>query len=78
MPNVSLTRPDGLNVFDWADNVCTDLRNFGVVGALMTADGWQDWGVQLLNNPSLGNALPNPYGFDNWRTWAERLCDSLS
>jgi len=39
---------------------------------------WQDWGMQLLNNTTLGRNLPNPYNFTEWKEWAERLYGVLA
>ena len=73
-----ITRPYGMNLIDWADCVVLDLEAYGVFGKLMSESGWQDWGVQFLNNATLGRNLPNPYNFTTWREWAERMCGSLA
>lgn len=73
-----ITRPTNLRAVDWANNVCSDLREFGIIGSLVREEDWRSWGSQLLNNAALGNNLPNPYQFAEWRPWAERLCDALS
>lgn len=73
-----ITRPTNLSVEDWANNVTTDLRNFGFFGSLLNPDGWQQWGLQLLNNAALSNVLPDPYAFKDWREWADRVCDALA
>lgn len=68
-----ITRPHGLTVSDWADQVVLDLDRYGAFSKIVDGD-WQNWGVQFLNNGTLGRAMPNPYGFDNWIDWAERFC----
>jgi hypothetical protein len=73
-----ITRPSYMALRDWADQMSTDLAQFGVVGQLQDENKWQDWAVQFLNNSSLGRNLPNPYGFDKWDDWAERFCGSLA
>lgn len=73
-----ITRPQGLSVVEWANNVSFDLSAFGAFGSLVNPEQWQNWGAQLLNNATLGNNLPDPYAFTDWQRWAERLCDSLS
>jgi hypothetical protein len=63
---------------DWADSICLDLDSFGTFGRLDDAAQWQDWAMQFLNNTTLGQNFPDPYGFTNWREWAERFAQSLS
>jgi hypothetical protein len=74
---VNITLPTGMNLADWSNQVILDLDPYGAFGRLQ-GDDWQDWGVQFLNNMTLGNALPNPYQFTEWTDWAERLCQSLA
>jgi hypothetical protein len=76
MPNI--TRPTGLTLRDWADQVVLDLDNYGAFGRLNRDSDWQNWAVQFLNNTTLGRNLPNPYQFTDWRRWAERLAQMLS
>lgn len=71
-----ITQPTGLTLQDWADQVCLDLDAFGVIGRIV-GEEWQDWGVQLCNNVSVGGNLPNPYEFDDWQNWGQRLCEAL-
>lgn len=73
-----LTRPHGMSLTDWADCAVLDLDLYGTFGKLMSESDWQNWGVQFLNNTSLGRNLPNPYNFTTWREWAERMCESLA
>lgn len=70
-----ITRPTGLTLNDWADAIVLDLDRYGAFGRLSDED-WQGWGVQFLNNSLIGKNLPNPYGFLDWREWAERLCST--
>ena len=74
----AITRPTYMPLQDWADKMCTDLAQYGVVGRLQDEKAWQDWAVQFLNNASLGRNIPNPYGFEDWKEWAERFCGSLA
>ena len=76
--NVSIVRPVGITLLDWADQLVLDLGRYGVIGRLESEDEWQDWAMQLLNNTTLGRNLPNPYNFTEWKDWAERLCGALS
>ena len=75
---IHLTRPTGMTLTDWADQACLDIGDYGVVGRLLSEDEWQSWGVQFLNNTTLGRNLPNPYNFITWREWAERMCEVLA
>lgn len=45
----------------------------------LTGDDWKDWGMFFFNNPQLA-ALgpPNPFDFNDWVDWAERLTDTLN
>lgn len=73
-----ITRPYGMGLTDWADRVVLDLEAYGAFGKLMSEADWQGWGVQFLNNATLGRNLPNPYNFNTWREWAERMCEVLA
>lgn len=75
---IRVTRPVGINLIDWCDQVVMDLSSYGNFGRLNNPDQWQDWAVQFLNNPSFRVNLPNPYQFNNWKEWAERFCEMLS
>lgn len=72
-----ITRPTGMQLQDWADQLVLDLDSYGSFEKLSTPD-WQQWAVQFLNNTSLGNTLPNPYAHTEWTDWAERLCGVLT
>ena len=74
----NITRPSGMALRDWADCVVLDLDNYGAFGRLTDEAHWQDWGVQFLNNTTLGRNLPNPYQFTDWRQWAERMAQLLA
>lgn len=74
----TITRPQMLELRDWADCVCQDLDKFGLFGKLQDEARWQDWALQFFNNTTLGRNLPDPYGFTDWREWAERFAQGLS
>ena len=73
-----ITRPTGMELLDWASQISIDLDAYGSFGRLDNPDKWQDWGMQFLNNTTIGRNLPIPYCFTDWREWAERLVGSLS
>jgi hypothetical protein len=59
---------------DWADQVALDLDPYGAFGRLQDESQWQDWGMQFVNNATLRENIPIPYGFSDWKDWAERFC----
>jgi len=72
-----ITRPTNLQLADWADQVSLDLDRYGAIPKIVD-DDWQNWGAQLVNNLALGHNIPNPYQFESWTDWAERLCGVLA
>jgi hypothetical protein len=70
----NITRPTGLALRDWADQIVLDLNAFGTFGRLDDVTQWQDWAVQFLNNTTLGRNIARPYDFADWLEWAERFC----
>jgi hypothetical protein len=72
------TRPTGMALRDWADQIVLDLDNYGAFGRLDDEVRWQDWALQFFNNTTLGRNLPNPYQFTDWREWAERFIQMLA
>jgi hypothetical protein len=75
---MNVTLPTHMTLLDWASAVSLDLDSFGAFGRLDDETQWQDWAMQFLNNTTLDRSLPDPYGFTNWREWAERFAQSLS
>lgn len=69
-----IVRPVNITLRDWADSVSLDLGVYGIVGKI-DEDDWQAWGVQFTNNVGIGKNMPNPYQFEDWRDWAERMCE---
>ncbi len=66
-----IARPYGLNLHDWADSLALDLVGVG----RLVDDDWKTWATrQLIDNPNVDDNIPNPYEFDNWQDWAERVC----
>lgn len=74
----AITRPQMMELRDWADQMMLDLDSFGALGRLEDESAWQDWAMQFLNNTTLGRNLPMPYDFADWRDWAERFAQALS
>lgn len=77
--SVEIIDPAYLTAQQWTDFMTPNLEQFGNIGRLGREEEWRLWGAQLLNVPALsGNIVPDPYLFDDWRTWAQRLCANLS
>lgn len=62
---------------DWADQIALDLDPYGAFGRLDVEENWQNWGMQFINNMTLRENFPVPYDFNDWREWAERVCQVL-
>ena len=75
--SLRVTLPSGMALRDWADQIALDLDSYGTFGRLDIESQWQDWAMQFLNTMSLGESIPVPYSFNNWRDWAERFCQAL-
>lgn len=73
-----VTLPTNLTVLDWAAQVVLDLDKYGTFGRLDDPTRWQDWGVQFLNNSTIGRNPPSPYQFQDWQEWAQRFVGVLS
>jgi len=73
----TITRPTYMSLNDWADQIILDLDAYGSFGRLDDVTQWQNWAVQFLNNTDIGKNPPNPFQYDNWQDWAERLCQCL-
>jgi hypothetical protein len=73
-----ITLPTYMSLLDWAAQINLDLDSYGAFGRLDNPEKWQDWGMQFINNTTLGRNLPNPYYFNDWKEWAERLVGALS
>lgn len=70
--------PRGMELQDWADGAMSALSNYTSITQLTDGD-WQNWGMFFFNNPQLTIlGPPNPFEFDNWVDWAERLTDALN
>lgn len=69
-----ITQPVLIGLRDWADQICLDLDNFGPLSRLDDETKWQEWGLQFCVISGLSQKnIPNPYTYENWKDWAERL-----
>ena len=69
-------------VIQWADFMAGHLGFFPdvVMGSdfnyerLDDPDQWQDWAMGVFGgSDALGQDVPDPYSYSNWKDWAERL-----
>jgi hypothetical protein len=66
--------PIGMTVTQWADAVILSVGDAWALGRLDDEARWQDWGVAFLKaSPFNEQAVPSPYGFDDWYEWAMYL-----
>jgi hypothetical protein len=62
-----------MDVLEWTDR----MANFTEIGnsttqKLIDPDKWQDWAMNLVGDPDeTGRDAPDPYGFNDWRKWAD-------
>jgi hypothetical protein len=76
---VQVINPYGMTARDWTDAMVINLEQFGNIGRLENEDQWRDWALQLMTLGSLsGTTVPDPYGFLEWRPWAEALTKNLA
>lgn len=74
----ALPLPSTMTLQDWADQVVFCLDNYGLFPKLNDAN-WHDWAACFLLTSSLGNKdVPDPYGFKEWKEWAQRFVQALS
>ncbi len=67
-----------MDLHTWANGVSSALGQYSTISNLV-GDDWRAWGMMFFNNPAL-DALspPNPYFFEDWKEWGERLSETLS
>lgn len=62
--------PRTMTFMDWALRVYDDLQNPLVVQPVSEPQ-WREWALNMVL--ALGYNLPNPYEYDDWRSWAGRV-----
>ena len=80
---MTVINPTGFtNVIEWADFMSGALGFFTdpETGAdeqferLDNPDNWQSWAMGVFGGvDALGQDVPDPYAYDDWREWAERM-----
>lgn len=68
--------PVNMTVIQWSDAVVLSIRDAWAIGRLDDELKWQDWGIGLVRAFS-AKSPPNPYEFDDWRDWAQRIYPML-
>lgn len=76
---VTLISPQGMSAVEWIDAMSDRLWTLGAIPRVSREEDWREWGAALLSLPSIhGILLPDPYQFDDWRRWAERINEAFS
>jgi len=69
-----ITQPFMMTLSDWADQIVLDLDKYGPLIRLDDPEKWQDWAIQFCVISGLSQKnTPNPYQYDDWQKWAERM-----
>ena len=76
----SVTLPVGMELQDWANQVCLDLSASGaVINILVDGKQWQKWALSFMNQPDISRFNPpNPLEFQDWVDWANRFVQTVS
>lgn len=75
--SIRVTRPFGMRLLDWADQISYDIDAYGPFGKLEREEDWQDWAANIFRSPGLPANLPIPYAFKDWQEWAELFCKTV-
>ena len=79
MSGVFVVNPDGMTAMEWTAAMHINLERFGAIPILQNDKNWQDWGASISSLSSLnGMVIPNPYEFNDFQGWAQRLNETLS
>ena len=70
--------PYGMGLRDWSDAIVLTVSTAWSLGRLTDEDDWQGWAVGIVRaSPLTQSALPDPYQFDDWKDWAQRVYPML-
>jgi hypothetical protein len=62
------------NPMEWADLSTPELLRFGPIPKMDGSFDWVNWGVRLIQLPSLATKQPpDPRYFTEWKDWATRF-----
>ncbi len=68
--------PRGLSFTRWASLLTEGLAAYNVPSPV--EDEWFGWACALFSSPDLAQqGLPDPRGFADWQSWAERVFQAL-
>lgn len=68
--------PRGMSLREYADAVIFTVRDRWSLPRLDDEADWQSWATVVLR-AFAAQGPPNPYFFDDWRDWAERVYPML-
>jgi hypothetical protein len=67
--------PIEIDFIRWASVITEELSQYNI-GIPTSEDTWLSWALQVYEVLDLeAEGMPNPNGFSEWRSWAERLSD---
>lgn len=70
--------PRYLSVVEWADFVCLAISVTAPPMKLQDPSQWVIWAYTIIAVPSVAAfSPPDPRGFSDWRTWAERFVEAV-
>ena len=70
--------PRGMTLRDFSDSVILSLDSVWSLERLNDDALWREWAIQFQRIPDLTQRnIPDPYGFSDWREWAERAYPML-
>jgi hypothetical protein len=73
-----MINPVGMTLLQWADAVILAGGDAWSFGKLTDESAWQDWAAGFVRaTPFTQRTVPNPYQFDDWREWAQRVYPML-
>jgi len=69
-----MIHPAHMQLRDWADAIILSVVDAWSYGRLDNEDDWQAWGTTFIRADKFVQLNPpDPYEYDNWRDWAERM-----
>lgn len=75
MTNFSFPIPVYIDFMRWASVVTEGLAQYNI-GIPESEDAWLSWALRVYEILDLeSEGLPNPTGFSDWQSWAQRLSD---
>lgn len=73
-----MINPRNMSLTDWADSVILSTSDAWSFGKLEDEARWQDWAIGFVRASNFTQqVVPDPYQFEDWRDWAERVYPML-